>query len=349
MNYDEAVAAQAENLRRSATAVTAALEVADLAPWQSGVIGFVGIGASHNAVLPAVWELRMGGRRAFAISSGDLLHEATSRLVDSWVMVSESGLSRETIAAVEVCEGPCLAITGSPDSPLAHCADLVVPLDLMDDSAIYTLGYSGTLQAAGLLVERLLGHHERSAWADAPRRVDAVLRDSTSALTSVDISSGTRAVDFVGDGPHEAAAREGALLVREGARLPAAAYSTQEYLHGPNESVQEGVLLVALGRGRAVELALDVAAGGSPVLLVTTDEVAEQPGLTVLRVPDPGARYLPVLEILPIQHLVGTLARRSDHQIGEFRNHQPDTKVDAGRDGVVAARRQVVGAPQETW
>jgi glutamine---fructose-6-phosphate transaminase (isomerizing) len=139
----------------------------------------------------------------------------------------------------------------------------------------------------------------------------------------------------VGSGTHAGTAAQGALLLREVCKLPASAYETYQYLHGPIEAVGPGLALIAIGGAREERLAESMAAVGATVLLITTGEAATAgntataggpPGLTEFRLPGMDLAQA-VLAILPLQTITWLLAEDRGCPDGEFRYHQDDTKV----------------------
>jgi glucosamine 6-phosphate synthetase-like amidotransferase/phosphosugar isomerase protein len=211
---------------------------------------------------------------------------------------------------------------------------------------VYTNGYTATLVACGLLADALTrapagasgaaadgSAVDGAAWDALPGLVERVLAASEApvARAAARLTS-ARMLDFVGQREHLAAAGEGALLVREGARVPTSAMDTYQYLHGPMEPLEPGAGCVVLGDGREVELARAAAATGATALLITTADVDDglDPGgnLVVLRLPKADPIQLAVLEALPIQLLTWRLARARGLAIEGFRYRQADTKLD---------------------
>ncbi len=328
MKFSEAIAAQGENLRVSRTHVTEALRGTDLQRFRTGRLLLTGMGASLHALEAAYDVLLVQGRPVTCLGA-DMLTAVVGRSHDSLVAVSQIGTSIETIEAVNRRDDvPCLVVTNAPESPLAALADAVVPLGLLGDSPVYTLGYTGTLQALGLLVEALGTGTSSATWDEMPARVEGCLEEAASLISRLVERIGTpRAVDFVGSGAHLAAAREGSLLGREASRLPTSSHSTRQYLHGPMEPLDNQQLAVIIGDGREITLAADVAQTGAHVLLITTADPHPQPGITVVRLPRLTPIELAVLEILPIQLLVEQTARRQGLTVEGFRYEQSDTKA----------------------
>lgn len=115
-----------------------------------------------------------------------------------------------------------------------------------------------------------------------------------------------------------AAARTGALIVKEAAQTPVEAMSAPQFRHGPLELAAAAVAVVLLGGGaddrpanrRTAE---DVRAAGADVLVLEADErgAATLPRLR-------SARALPLGEILPLQALSAALAHRRGVEPGRF-------------------------------
>lgn len=171
-NYLAGVRAQPENLRRSAAIVRAALagpigaRVAALAgaggPGTAaasgpGLIVAFGMGASTHAAAGFAAVLRVAGVPAIAASAADLQDGIPAGLAATYLAISQSGRSRETVAAMAAVPAGVarLALTNDPDGPLGAAADVAVPLGCAEDTAVSTLSYTATLQALGLLADRL--------------------------------------------------------------------------------------------------------------------------------------------------------------------------------------------------
>ncbi len=325
--WRDAVYRQPANLAAAAEAFAGAIAELDLETLRRGTIVFAGIGASSHALVPAVLALRAAGRRAFALQATELDGWAGTdarELADAFVLVSQSGASTETVAALERIEGvPMVAISARGDSPLAEASQAWLPLGPEPDTPVATLSYTATLQALGMLCDALLGK-TRQVWRELPSLAEQVLDASAPvAGERAEAFAQVTALEAVGGGPGLASARETALLAREALRLPATGMDTREYLHGPLEAVAPGFGAVIFGRERERSLAESMAAFGAEVLLVG-DRNADVRGVALPEVPPIAA---PVLQILPAQLLVDEVAGRRGLTIGELRRHQDDTKV----------------------
>ncbi|MGZ4169066.1 MAG: SIS domain-containing protein [Solirubrobacteraceae bacterium] len=330
--WRDAVRKQPANLAAAAGAFADAIAELDLDMLRRGTIVFAGIGASAHALIPTVLTLRAAGRRAFALQATELAGigpHPPGELADAFVLVSQSGASTETVAALEQIQGvPMIAITAQGESPLAQASEAWLPLGPEPDTPVATLSYTATLQALGMLCDALLGVKE-SVWTQLPELAEDVL--GASAAPAGDLAARfaeVTALECVGGGPGLATARETALLGREALRLPSTGMDTREYLHGPLEAVAPGFGAVVFGRARERALADAMASFGAQVALVS--DCADQGGegrVHRFQLPAVPPVAAPILQILPVQLLVDEVAGRRGLTIGELRRHQDDTKV----------------------
>jgi glucosamine--fructose-6-phosphate aminotransferase (isomerizing) len=323
--WREAVGRQPANLAAAAEAFAGAIAEVDLERLRRGTIVFAGIGASAHALVPSVLALRAAGRRAFALQATELDDGGARELADAFVLVSQSGASAETVAALDQIDGvPMIAISARGDSPLARASEAWLPLGPEPDTPVATLSYTATLQALGMFCDALLGVTE-SVWRQLPSLAERVLATSAAmAARLAEDFAGVTALEAVGGGPGLASARETALLAREALRLPATGMETREYLHGPLEAVAPGFGAVVFGRARERALAAAMASFGAQVALVSDHGGEGVAGFELPEVPPVAAA---ILQILPVQLLVDEVATRRGLSIGDLRRHQDDTKV----------------------
>jgi glucosamine--fructose-6-phosphate aminotransferase (isomerizing) len=327
--WRDAVHRQPANLAAAASAFTDAVADLDLERLRRGTIVFAGIGASAHALIPSVLALRAAGRRAFALQATELDDRGARELADAFVLVSQSGASTETVAALEQIQGvPMIAISAQGDSPLARAAEAWLPLGPEPDTLVATLSYTATLQALGMLCDALLGTNG-SVWSELPALAEQVLEAGAApAAELAGAFAEVTAVECIGGGPGLATAREAALLAREALRLPATGMDTREYLHGPLEAVAPGFGALVFGRARERALAGEMASFGAQVALVSDHRGAgDGNGVGVFELPQVPAVAAPILQILPVQLLVDEVAGRRGLAIGDLRRHQDDTKV----------------------
>lgn len=329
MRFEDGIRAQSAALAASRASVSAGLD--GLPALKSGTVALVGIGASGIASRSAALAWREAGLSAFPVTAPELV-AAGAAGVDVVVAISESGRSVETVTALESLDGiPSVGLTNDLSSPLAGAVDVAVPLGCGEDSPAYTVGYTSTLQALGLIGDRWSG--QDTDWSSLPDLAGDVLdvNEETIARAAENLRRSV-AIDFVAAARSEASAYEGALLLREQSRVFTSAHETRGYLHGPMEALEPGTFgCVVIGDGREVRLAKDTNALGCPTLLVTSlAEVGPAEQLFVARLPKVAGLAATVLQILPLQQLASELARAHGLLGGVFRNHQEDTKLPPG-------------------
>lgn len=341
MRYIDAVRTQGKSLRASRTAVTDRLRSLDLTPWRQRRLALVGMGASSNAIsaaLPGYWA---AGLPAASWAGSEFGLAGPAAAAEAVIAVSQTGKSAEVYAALRDTQCPRLVVTDVEDSPLTGFAEAVLPLSLLPDSNVRTIGYTGTIQALGLLRDSLAGRNRTAGahqtWDDAADGLEALLPAAEELAEGLlPRLRGVTAFDVVGSGVHAGTALQGALLLREVCKLPATGYETYQYLHGPIEAAEAGRVVVAIGGAREARLAADLAAAGSTVLHVAAGPTAPAgeamsgggpgiPATFAVTAAEPLAQA--VLAILPLQTITAQLAEDLGLPDGEFRYHQDDTKV----------------------
>jgi glutamine---fructose-6-phosphate transaminase (isomerizing) len=223
MSYRATIARQPQSLADSVAAAKSELTNLDLAPLKSGVIAVTGIGASFAATTVVSGELIRQGRRAFPVRCADL---SGGKLADCIVALSHRGTSVETVEALTTNpDAVKLAITKDPESPLARTAGRHLTINNGSDATPSSTGYTGTLVAAGLMVDCLCDGE--TDWERLPMQASEVLQAAGAKMAKLRRTfAGRRAIDCVGAGAALGTADEASLLIREAARIPASPSET---------------------------------------------------------------------------------------------------------------------------
>ncbi|KRB22082.1 sugar isomerase [Mesorhizobium sp. Root695] len=328
IGYRQAVARQTESLEIGRRSVAVALDSLDLQTFAGKTIGLAGIGASYQAALAGALYLRACGIRAFAYTPTDL-YGRTSAAADAFIALSASGQSREISDVMrEASAVPRLAVCRGSDNPLATLTGAVLATDSGADNGASSTGYTGTLLALGILIDRLAGNSFN--WATLPPAVATVLSAAQQpAGQAARLLQGRTSIDIVGAGVSFANAGEAAMLIREAVRVPASGWDTLNYLHGPMESQDAATGLICIGDGREVKIAQDVAGFGCPSVLVTRrNDVSPADRLVVISIPTLGNTIADaILEIITIQLVVGDMQDAAGLTDIVFRYRQTDTKL----------------------
>lgn len=329
MSYRSTIARQPEALADTHTAAKSELADLDLSILDRPVIGVTGIGASFAAAVVGAAQLQAQGRRAFAIRSVDMAEG--HNLCDALVGLSHRGRSVETVAALQKLPTAArLAITNDAESPLAQSAELHLRLANGSDATPSSTGYTATLLAMGMAFDKLTGQPDSlSAIPTMTAQMLATAGEAMERLGKLFVSR--RAIDCVGAGAALGTADGASLLIREASRIPASAYDTRHYLHGPMESMDGTTGVVVFGSGREIELAQHLDTIGCPCLLITTAEgVANGKLLTVVKVPKIDTLIgQGILDILTAQLFAAELSDAAGLTDTKFRYRMSDTKVPA--------------------
>lgn len=329
IGYRKAVARQPESLADGLKTATAALETIDIQPFRGKSVGFAGIGASYQAGMVGASYLRLLGIPSFAYCPTDL-YQAVDSAAEAFVALSASGQSREISDVMALrAQLPCIAICRGGSNPLAELTGAVIPSGSGSDNGASSTGYTGMLLAIGLLCDRLAGT-SFGGWGDLPSAIRETLRSAPDTAKAAATSlQGCGSIDLVGAGAGFATAGEGAMLIREAVRIPAAGWDTLNYLHGPMESQDSRTGVIAFGNGREVKIAEDMTGFGCPSVLITNRrDIPRHPKLTVITVPafdNPVADA--IVQIVALQMIVGDMQDAAGLTDITFRYRQTDTKL----------------------
>jgi fructoselysine-6-P-deglycase FrlB-like protein len=166
---------------------------------------------------------------------------------DVLVAVSHEGTTQLVLEAVRAFPGETWLVTGTPSSPLADAVDeVVVVTPEIERSWCHTASYTCAVAGIGAL------HGRDISWL--PSAVEEALDSPVEAGLP-------ERVLVVGAGPDWPTAQEAVLKLREGARLGAEAFETEQLLHGYLAAVEPGTRAFVLeGEGRGADRAHELAA-----------------------------------------------------------------------------------------
>lgn len=176
------------------------------------------------------------------------------------VLVSRSGQTTEVVEAMETLRqrgARTLAVTCTPDSPLASRCDAALLLTPAEERAVVTTrSFTGMLLAIQVLAAVVSGDRQYLALLSrlpsaCQDQMEVSLKLGRGLADRGDLSTFT----FLGNGAYYGLARECQLKIKETCLLAADAYPLLDYRHGPQSTVQSGLLLTALlsDRGREAE------------------------------------------------------------------------------------------------
>lgn len=275
---------------------------------------FVGIGASYAALGAPVAVLRAAGSDALRAGPSDF--DGTD-VPFALIALSQSGRSKETVDVLRRASGRRIAVVNVTESPLADEAEVVVSMGDLSDSLASTVGFSSTSIAMSMLVEQMLDE-QGSEWGTLPARQAAFVRSISDLVSRLaPVFAEAAAVDVVAPSELSGAAEVTALLLREVSRIPAAAFETRQYLHGPMESTRADTVHLLLGAGDADWIHRTLAPLGRTIVHLRESEGNEG---------DDGmdATALPSRSVLEAPLFVAGFAQALALGIAQYRGIDPD-------------------------
>lgn len=203
-----------------------------------GRVAVVGCGTSEHAAMGVAAELDDALRGGSTRPGTVVARQAFEASLDPWpdglcLGISHEGATTATIEAMRAAgaAGATVGlITAVPGSAAAAVADEVVATPMVDRSWCHTVGYLSPILVGGALAGHLTGEPvEARVLIDHVEGAAAVREAVQEAAEAL---HGVRRVVAVGSGVDHIAARELALKVEEGARLPAVGLDLETLLHG---------------------------------------------------------------------------------------------------------------------
>ena len=231
----------------------------------------VGTGTSWHAANQGAYFLRVAGVDALAVSAADCaLWGPAPTAADALVLLSHRGTKRYTSGVLEQAraDGVPTVTIGRMGGP---AVDLVTVAQERSDT--FTASHLGALARLAQLAAALGA--DVGELADVP---EAVVRALEAPSRSVALPG--RGLEFVGAGPNQWTAAEGALKVREAAQLFTEGLAFEQLLHGPAFALGSRDVLVSLDGGgpgaeRLAELTAILEARGTRVYRFTARELGE--------------------------------------------------------------------------
>lgn len=265
----------------------------------------VGTGTSLHAAELGAAMLMEAGRAATVVPAMQFVTQApVIGPKDGVIVITHTG---ETSYALAV---RALAFTGGLDTVTItkRGTDFPRAIETVDaeSSETYTVSYTTALVALALIAQEL---GAESLSDDALGALPAAVQGAVDDPGVDDIPRPDRVLVITGAGPAAITAREGALKVREAARVLAEGYDVEYLLHGS-----------AVPLGRRDHVVTLVPPDEPLVARVGTAATAEDVGLTSLREP---ASLSTLLAQIPLTVRLQRLALRMAHEGG----HDPDRVI----------------------
>lgn len=289
----ETIASQPGELRRLLS------DDAPIAPAAERLRGrrvlLVGTGTSWHAASIGAWFLRAAGVEAWAVQAMDAaLSGPRPGADDGLILLSHRGTKRYTTDVVERARSAGAAVVSISARGVAGAdIETVEP----ERSSAFTASHLGALMRLAQL-SVALGGDLGGPLAGVPDAVAGIVDGPP-----IGVEPPERSLEFIGAGPNQWTAAEGALKIRETAYVAASGLAVEQYLHGPSVAVGPGDTLVALnGGGPGEERLLAVARG------------AESCGVTVRLIEAKAGGEL--LSVFPLTAAVQRIALEAAESLG---------------------------------
>jgi glucosamine--fructose-6-phosphate aminotransferase (isomerizing) len=265
-----AMARQPEDLKRLLGDRAASARAAELLAGKR--ILLAGTGTSWHAANHGAWMLRAAGVESWATQPMDAAVGGVRPAAgDALVLLSHTGIKRYSAELREQARaaGVTTLAIGGIDQP-----DVDLPTVERERSSAYTASHLGALLRLAQLATEL-----GARLGDLDAIPDAVAAEL--ARPSRGIAAPERLLEYTGTGMNAWTAEEGALKVRETARLASEGLMVEQLLHGPAVALDARDALVCLDGGgpgteRLEEVARVVETGGATVHRIAARDLGEQ-------------------------------------------------------------------------
>jgi glutamine---fructose-6-phosphate transaminase (isomerizing) len=294
-------------------------------------IGFVFLaarGTSDNAGRYANYLLGGINGLPVALATPSLFtyYQTPPKLQNALVIgISQSGQSPDIVSVIE--EGRrqnslTLAITNDPESPLAHQADIVLPLMTGPEYAVAaTKTYTAELMVLAMLSAALsadtkaMASLERvSGWVEEMLKADAMLADAVKRYRFMEQTV------VLGRGFNYATAYEWALKMKEMTYISAEPYSSADFMHGPIAIVHGGFPVMTVApQGKVYQSMLETLIHlhkdlNAELMIISNQKEALDIAITPVPLPADLPEWLsPIAAIIPAQLFAYHLACVKGH------------------------------------
>jgi len=258
------------------------------------------------------------------------------------LFVSQSGETADTLAALRYCRArdmASLAIVNVPESSIAREASALLPTRAGPEIGVASTkaftAQLAVLALAAVSAGKARGRIDRAREEDyvrellsASRLVAQTLKQADAIAPAAHALSQARDVLFLGRGPGQVLALEGALKLKEITYIHAEGYAAGELKHGPIALIQEGVPVVVVAPSDALFTKTlsnmeEVQARGAKVILVSDAAGLEAAGSRAdhcLEIPRSGPLLTPILAAIPLQLLAYHTALIKGTDVDQPRN-----------------------------
>ena len=299
---------------------------------------FTGMGSSLYAAYPAQAYLTEMGYRALVWETAELVHYHLKILTRDTllVVVSQSGETAEVVRLLEdlPAKVKVIAVTNMEKSRLAQRAALMLPMMAGMQAAVSTKTYTCAVAVLMYLAFALAGEDHRplsQALKSAVEAEESVLeRHDVLMPPTLQFLGRPPYVALMSRGADLASAYQGALMLKEVARMAAEPMSAAQFRHGPIEIVNPShcyIIFVRHARpvpqgrktaGLLLRLAEDIRSHHGRVLLLTDRPVENVTDMRLIQVEPIRLGLGTLVDAVLMQLLAHDYAVQSGYEPGKF-------------------------------
>jgi glucosamine--fructose-6-phosphate aminotransferase (isomerizing) len=288
-----------------------------------------GIGSSWHAALNVAALFYQSAHPVYMQDAAELLQFSAFPPDAAIIIISRSGRSIEIVqlvAKARTAGATVIAVTNSPDGPLAKEAQFSIVVPIALDHAISVNTYSTLAAAAGVLASNVAGSFNAQLASTLSQSIVGAGRaiphwqeqlSKTSWLSPGAVSY------FLARGGSLGSCQEARLLWEEGVKSPATAMGTGSFRHGPQEMIAKdfrfGMWIDgAHMREQDLAVARDLRQLGASVMLIGQD-LPSDAGDLVFQLPAIPSEWQFLIDIIPVQLAAEQLSRLSGVDCDSFR------------------------------
>ncbi|MGD0477014.1 MAG: glutamine--fructose-6-phosphate transaminase (isomerizing) [Nitrososphaerales archaeon] len=282
-----------------------------------------GSGTSYHAGLLMKSRLNQeAGIRCDAVVSGELKEHAGFLGKGSVVVAfSQSGETADVLEAVKKARrrgAKILSIVNAAGSTLARESDLVLLLNCGPEVGVAaTKSFTAQVVVANMVVDAVLGKKRTDGIEELSEAVTKALGTEKQIKEIVQRYSNRSDFYFVARGYQSPVALEGALKLKELSYIHAEGMPASELKHGTLALIEKGTPVVVInpsGENHADSLSNSEELKARGADLIGVSDVADEVYRYFVPVPKVQAKFMPVVEVVPLQLLAYhfALARKND-------------------------------------
>ncbi|MBO6557531.1 MAG: glutamine--fructose-6-phosphate transaminase (isomerizing) [Pseudomonadales bacterium] len=310
---------------------------------QVKAVQIVACGSSYYTGLVAkYWFEHYAGLPCQVEIASELRYRSTVVLPGTlMVAISQSGETADTLAAIRAADNKNylakLCLCNVPNSTMVRETDLSLMLEAGAEICVAsTKAFTNQLADLLMLVATVGSYNEldeamhaeiAAGLLELPQIVEKTLALDDDIKKMAEQFVEKHHALFLGRGSHYPIALEGALKLKEISYIHAEGYPAGELKHGPLALVDDDMPVVAVAPGDDLIEKLksnleEVRARGAELFIFADEHVsiAEQKGVTVLKVPACSAMVSPIVYTIPVQLLAYHVAVLKGTDVDQPRN-----------------------------